>query len=173
MLIEIVRRTPPWVWVLLVALLALGLSRLRARRVSRAWLLALPAALTLLGLAAVVTTFLPPGPALAAWAAGLAAGTTLGRRLPRPPGAAWDTDRRTLWLPGSALPLAVIVVVFTLRYVGSVSLALHPAWREALGVALPMAAAYGAGSGLLVGRVLGLRPGAAATMRSDGLDCHA
>ena len=167
LLIEIMRHTPVWVWALLAALLARGLSQLRTRDVSPTRLLILPAVLLLLGLFATATSFVPPWPALGAWAAALAAGCTLGARLPAPAGATWDADGGTLRLPGSALPLLIIVGIFALRYAGSVALVLHPPWRAAPGVALPMAAAYGAIAGTLLGRMLALRRLAGATMRRD------
>jgi hypothetical protein len=165
---EIVRHTPGWVWVLLAALLALGLSQLRTRRVPRWRLFVLPAVLLALGLSATAMSFRPAGPALAAWALALAAGAGFGRRRPAPAGARWDAEGRVLRLPGSAWPLVVILAVFTLRYAAGVALALQPAWRASLSVALPLAATYGAIAGLLLGRVLALRPPAAATIGRDG-----
>jgi hypothetical protein len=168
MVIEILRHTPGWVWALLAALLALGLSQLRTRRVPRRRLFVLPAVLLTLGLSATATSFRPAAPALAAWALALAAGVVLGRRLPPPAGARWDADGRALHLPGSAWPLVVILAVFVLRYAAGVALALQPAWRAAPAVALPLAAAYGAIAGLLLGRALALRPSPAATIARDG-----
>jgi hypothetical protein len=172
-IIEVLRHTPGWVWLLLAALLALGASQLRTRRVPRARLFVLPAVLLGLGLSATATSFQPPAPAIAAWVLALAAGVMLGRRVPPAAGARWDADRRVLLLPGSVWPLVLILAVFTLRYTGSVALALHPAWREAPAVALPLAAAYGAIAGLLLGRVLTLLPHPAATMPADAHDQHA
>lgn len=153
---QILRHTPLWVWTMLAALLALGASQLRTRRVSRTRLLLLPAVLTGLGLLSTATSFTQPGAALAAWALAFAAGLTLGRRIPLPRGAHWDAAGRTLLLPGSALPLLLIVAIFMLRYAGGVSLALHPQWSASLAAALPMAAAYGAIAGTFAGRTLGL-----------------
>jgi hypothetical protein len=154
MLFEIIRHTPLWVWLLLSALLALGASQLRQRRVAPARLLALPAALLALGLWSTASSFAAPLLPLLAWGVALAAGALLGRRLPPPAGTTWDGAR--LRLPGSAIPLAVISVIFLLRYVGSIALVLHPAWRAANAVALPMAAAFGLIAGVLLGRSLGL-----------------
>ncbi len=172
MLIEIVRHTPLWVWGLLAALLALGAVQMRERRVSRARLFVLPAVLLVLGLFSTATSFVHTALALAGWALAWLLGTGLGLRLPRPAGAAWDADRRTLRLPGSALPLLLIVIVFTLRYVGSVALVMHPPWRGSAAVALSMAAAYGALGGVLLGRMLALLPRATATIAPDGLAAH-
>lgn len=172
-LLGILHHTPPWVWVLLAALLVLGLSQLRTRSVSRTRLLVLPAVLVGLGLFATATSFQPAGPALAAWVLALAGGVMLGRQLPRPSGARWDASGRSLLLPGSALPLLVIMAIFALRYTAGVALALHPAWRSAPAVALPLAAAYGAIGGLLLGRVLALLPRSTTTIGADAHARHA
>ena len=162
--IEIVRRTPLWVWALLAALLLLGLSQLRERRVAGTRLWILPAVLLSLGLFSTATSFVPAWPALGAWAIALAAGSALGARLPAPARAAWDAHGRTLHLPGSMLPLLIIVALFVLRYAGGVALVMHPGWRSAPGVALPMAATYGAIAGVLLGRVRALHRHGGTTM---------
>jgi hypothetical protein len=156
MILEILRRTPAWVWALLAGLLALGLSQWRERRVAPARLFILPGVLLALGLVSTTQSFDARGAALATWAMALAAAASFAHRLPPAAGARWDAVAQRLVLPGSALPLVVILAVFGLRYAGSVALALHPAWRADLGVALPMAATYGAISGLLLGRAIGL-----------------
>lgn len=154
-MLDILRYTPLWVWGLLVFLVALGAAQLRTRRLSRARLVLLPAVLLALGLFSTATSFRVPLAALAAWAAALALGALAGWRLLRPD-ASWDPATRTLLLPGSVLPLALILAIFTLRYAGSVALVMHPDWRASLTVALPMSATFGALSGLFMGRAWGL-----------------
>ncbi len=153
--LDILRYTPLWVWGLLAALVALGVSQMRTRRVSRVRLMALPAVLMLLGLFSTATAFREPLPALAAWSAALALGAFAGWHLLRP-AATWDPASRKLLLPGSVLPLALILAIFLLRYAGTVALVMHPAWRSSLAVALPLSAAFGSLSGLFAGRAFGL-----------------
>ena len=50
----------------------------------------------------------------------------------------------------------MILVIFSLRYTAAVSMALHPAWRQDLVVQVPLTLAFGALSGLFLGRALGL-----------------
>ena len=57
MLIQIVRHTPPWVWGLLAALVALGLSQTLPRQMSTRRVTVLPIVLLALSLAGVATTF--------------------------------------------------------------------------------------------------------------------
>lgn len=154
-MLDILRYTPLWVWGLLVLLVALGAAQLRTRRVSRGRLLALPAVLLMLGLFSTATSFREPLAALVAWALALGLGGFAGWHLLQPR-ATWDAATRTLLLPGSLLPLALILAIFLLRYAGAVALVMHPAWRASLAVALPMSAAFGTLSGLFVGRTWGL-----------------
>ncbi len=156
MLIDIIRFTPHWVWGLLAALLALGFWQTLPRRVAQAQLLALPAALLVLGLWSQRANFAALPVAAALWLAALAATTAAARRLPTPAGAHWLPQERRLQLPGSWLPMLLIVGIFLLRYGVAVGQALHPAWRTAPQVLLPAALLYGAISGLLLGRALGL-----------------
>jgi hypothetical protein len=156
MLIEILRYTPTWVWGLLAALVALGLLQTRPRRVARAQLLALPLALLALGLWSLLPAFTSQPLAALFWALGLAGFTALGRRLPRPAQARWLSGPQRLQLPGSWVPMGLILAIFCLRYATGVSLALHPEWRGAASVQWPLAAAFGALSGVFLGRALGL-----------------
>ncbi len=152
MLLEIVRHTPSWVWVLLAALVAFGLSQMRARRVARAQILMLPGAMLALGVSGLWSTFSAMPPSLPTWLAALALGTLAGLRLPVPAGTRVDAGGTHLHLPGSLWPLATILVIFAFRYAVNVELALHAAWRLQPGVMLPVAALYGVIGGLLLGR---------------------
>lgn len=156
MMMTIVEHTPVWVWGLLAALLALGYTQSRARRVRQAQILALPAALLAMGLWSLLPAFAAQPLAAAGWAGALAATAALGRRLPRPAGARWDAAAQRLHLPGSWLPMALIVCIFSLRYATGVALALHPERAGELPVQLALASGYGALSGLFLGRALGL-----------------
>ena len=155
MTFEILRHTPMAVWAALAALVGLGLSRTRPRLVSRWRLLTLPVALGVAGLASLALGFRSPW-VLLVWALAFAALLVLARRLPPPSGLRWDAAAARLLLPGSWLPLAVILVLFGLRYASAVATALHPEWQHALALRLLLAGASGAVSGLLLGRAFGL-----------------
>ncbi len=171
MLFAILSYTPTWVWALLAALVALGLLQTRPRRVARAQLLALPLALLGLGLWSLLPVFAAQPQAALIWALGLAGFAALGLRLPRPAQARWLADAQRLQLPGSWVPMAIILAIFSLRYATGVSMALHPAWRTMASVQWPLAALSGALGGLFLGRALGLlqltRRSGGTTMRGD------
>jgi hypothetical protein len=156
MILQILAGTPLWVWGLLCALIALGFVQSRPREVSRLQLLALPLALLGLGLWSMWPGFTKQALAGAVWLLSLGAFVALGLRLPRAATAHWRADHQRLQLTGSWLPMGLIVVIFFLRYVFAVAQALNPALRGLLVVQAPVAAAFGALTGLFLGHALGL-----------------
>jgi hypothetical protein len=163
MLVQILEHTPSWVFILFAALLVLGLSQARAREVSRARATVLPLAMVLLSLLGVLSTFTQSSLALAAWIAGLGLCLSLlgGRLAIR--GASWLAETDRFRVPGSWVPLILILGLFLIKYVSGVALALHPSLAASLRVALPLSLLYGAVAGLFWGRarsVLALRQNA-------------
>jgi hypothetical protein len=168
MFIAIVQHTPVWVWGLLAALIGLGLVQTRDRELSLKRITILPLVLLVLSVGSVLGAFghAPVMPfAVGGWGAGLAAALTLARHLVAVRGAAWLAGSATLRVPGSRLPLVLIVALFSLKYCVGVSLALHPAWANEAAFAGSCGLGYGAFSGLFLARALSLR----ALARSPGL----
>ena len=152
MLLTIVQRTPLWVWGLLAALLALGASQMRQRTAGLRRVFTLPlgmAAFSIVSLAAAFGNTPAPGLA-AAWMLACASLAGLGLWLrPQPPAATrYHAASRHFDLPGSAVPLLLIVALFFTRYAVNVELALQPTLAREAGFALQVAALYGAFSGL-------------------------
>jgi hypothetical protein len=152
----ILQHTPVWVWGLLGALLALGLWQTRSRQVRRGQVLALPAALLVMGLTTMAPAFAHQPVAAVLWLLALAAGIGLGQRWLQPRTARWLPVVQRLHLPGSWMPLVVILLIFSLRYAAGVAQGLHPEWRDLPAVQAALALCFGAWSGLFLGRALGL-----------------
>jgi hypothetical protein len=156
MLIQILKGTPTWVFVLFVSLVAIGILQSRARDVNAARLAILPAAFIAFSLYGVITAFGAHPHNLAAWMAGLAAATMAVRRLKPSPDARWDASTQTFHVPGTWMPLALMMAVFFARYAISVSLALDPGLAGEATFAIAASLAYGALSGAFLGRALSL-----------------
>jgi hypothetical protein len=156
-LTAILQHTPVWVWGLLAALIALGLSQARDREVAPSRVTILPVAMILLSASGVLSAFGPTPAAIAAWVAGVGAALMLGRRAVAARGARWSAQTSRLHVPGSWLPLALILALFCVKYGVGVGIAMNPGLARATDFDALVSFAYGAFSGLFVARALSLR----------------
>lgn len=111
-LLPILQGAPLWVWALLALLLFLGIRSLRTRSVPVASLVALP--LAFFGLS--VSNLLPlDGLAplrIGVWIAALVVGTIPGWFLVRPQRIVVDRARRRITVPGSVVPIILMLAAF-------------------------------------------------------------
>ncbi len=156
MIVNILSHTPVWVWGLLTALLALGFSQTRQRHVAPSRLLLLPMALLGLGLWSMAPGFVALPLAALVWLAALGAGVAVLAGRPSRAGAQWLPAEHRLQLPGSWMPMLLILAIFSLRYAANAGMAINPGWRNAPEVLLPLALLLGGLSGLFLGRALAL-----------------
>lgn len=161
MIIEILRRTPPWVFALFVLLLYLGYAQSRKRTVTTARLAILPVLMPTLSLSGVLSVFGADPVALSCWLAGLIAAAVLVRAIGVPKGVAYSPDSRTFSVPGSWWPLALIMAIFFARYAVTVALAMNPSLARLAAFAAAVGATYGLPSGYFVARALNIRGAAA------------
>ena len=156
MLIEILKRTPSWVFVLFFALLALGYLQSRDRRVSRSRMAILPLAMTGLSFYGVVSAFgiVPFG--FSAWLAGGASAAALGARFAAARSASFTVETQLFYVPGSWFPLALMMAIFFTKYAVGVVLARQlPVAAEPLFIGA-VSLCYGLLSGLFLARTLGI-----------------
>lgn len=111
-LLRIAQGAPVWVWALLALLLFLGIRSLRTRSAPVASLVALP--LAFFGLS--VSNLLPlDGLAplrIGVWIVALAIGTIPGWFVVKPQLIAVDRARRRITMPGSVMPLILMLAAF-------------------------------------------------------------
>lgn len=157
MIRSILEHTPLWVWALLCALVALGVVQTRTREVSKTRVTILPMAMIALSLSGVLSAFSPWLPALAAWAAGFCGVLVFGTPVLAIRGASWSAQTRRLRVPGSFLPVSLILGLFVTKYVAAVALALHPQLAAEGAVAIPLGLVYGVFAGLFWARARSLR----------------
>lgn len=153
----VLKSTPAWVWGLLAALVALGLSQVRTRTVSTLRMALTPLGMIGFSLWGTVSAFSASplfGYVLFAWAVGAVALLALiGTRQPDP-AAHYDAAARSFTLPGSWLPLALILGIFSVKYVVGVELAMQPALAHDGLYTLVAGGLYGLFSGAFAGRAL-------------------
>lgn len=161
MLTSIVQNTPSWVWGLLAALLALGVSQWVPRRASRWRIAVVPAAMAVFAAVGLITAFTGATHRLSAtalWIVSAGSCTLLGLwlRPQAPAGTRFDHQTRLFELPGSALPLLAILGIFLTKYVVAIELALQPALTGDLLFALGVATLYGIFNGVFAARFIRL-----------------
>ena len=163
MIVEILKRTPLWVFPLFVLLLALGYAQSRTRHVTAARLAILPIALPGLSLYGVWSVFGADATAVACWSAALLVAAASVRAVGIPKGVTYSPDAGVFVVPGSWWPLVLIMVIFFTRYAVAVALARSASLHQLAAFAVLVAAAYGLPSGYFVGRALNIRRRAAWT----------
>ena len=153
MISQILSGTPTWVWGLLAGLVALGMSQARDRSASLARIALMPVAMTAFSIWGTVSTFgqsLMLSSVLMTWAVlaaivfsvvgkGQAAGT-------------YDAATRVFKLPGSWVPMMLILGIFATKYAANVALAIRPELVNDGAFSLTQAALYGVFTGLFTGR---------------------
>lgn len=158
---QIIQNTPLWVWALLAGLLGLGGSQLFDRHVGLVRAMVMPVAMTGLSVYGLATAFGKSGQAaavLGAWlgAAIVIAAVALWLQPTAPKGTLYAGSSRSFYIPGSAMPLALILGIFLTKYFVGVELAMQPALARDGGFALQIAVLYGVFNGLFAARSLRL-----------------
>ena len=153
---QIITHTPHWVWGVFVLLLWLGGRQMRSSTQGLRRVIALPLGMTALSLVGAVSAFGGQLAVLMAWAVAASACAAAVLATPLPRNTRFDSTRQTFHVPGSALPLVLMLSIFTPKYALGVATAMRPELAQYPALALPCAALLGACSGLFAGRTLRL-----------------
>ena len=152
MLLQILSRTPIWVFALFALLLALGYSQTRPRTISLKRLTIIPLAMTGLSVYGVVSAFHGSGPSLMAWGITSLIALAVLMQTPPTPGTTYNAATQQFTIPGSWVPMALFMGIFFTKYAVGVSLGMQPALANNNSFALPVSALYGAFSGVFLAR---------------------
>lgn len=161
-LIQVVAHTPYWVWGLLAALVGLGASQLRDRSAGLRRILLVPVGMAVFSAAGVVSAFGASGQtaaqAVGAWllAAAVITALALWFQPTAPESTRYTSSARSFHIPGSAMPLALILGIFLTKYFVGVELAMQPSLARDASFALQISALYGVFNGLFAARALRL-----------------
>ena len=147
--ILILKNTPVWVWAILAALIFLGNKQLKTRVVKRYSVLIAPVVFLFVGLMASGRG--PVG--FVTWAVSLISLAAVTFFVWQPTaGARYEASGDHLHMPGSVVPMLLMLAIFLLNYVINVVLAFHPAYRGELVWQVGPALILGALSGVFIGR---------------------
>lgn len=148
----ILSHTPVWVWFLFAALVVLGSKQVADSRVGLRRVIVLPLAMLGLSLYGTVSAFGPTPAVLLAWTTGFAATALLVLQRQAPKGLSFDPASSQFSVPGSFVPLALMMGIFSLKYAAGVALAMHPELRHDAMLTIFAGTAYGAFSGAFAAR---------------------
>lgn len=156
MIMQIISHTPVWVFVLFFVLLTLGCLASRPRTLSRGRVAILPVAMMLLSAHGVLSAFGYQAMGLVAWVGGTALAVLLNRALQLPRGASYFATTRSFALPGSWIPLALMLVIFFTKYTVAVLRSIHPTLIDHVSFVAGVSLAYGVLSGIFFASALTL-----------------
>lgn len=155
-MLQILSHTPAWVFILFVVLLVFGLLQTRSRGVKQFLAYLLPTGMIILSLAGVQSSFGIEAMPIGLWAVGLIIVALVGYKFFPLKGVSYDARQRAFFIPGSWLPLVVIMAIFFTKYTVAVmhglnnSLANDPVFEMALSLS------YGCFSGYFASRAVNL-----------------
>jgi hypothetical protein len=151
---DILARTPVWVFPLFLALLYFGYSQSKTTQRRAPRIAAVPAAMLGLSLYGLGSAFGADWRAFAFWMLGLALAALLNMLLQQPKGVAYSRETRAYTIPGSWLPLGLIMGIFFIRYSVTAALATNPSLASAGALSAAVGLVYGLLSGLLFSRAI-------------------
>jgi hypothetical protein len=154
MITEMLKHTPTWVFVLFLVLLAAGYLQSKTRAVNRNVIALLPITMLALSFYGVLSAFGASPLSIIAWLIGVAAAVELGVKIGMPRGVSFAMETELFSVPGSWLPLILMMTIFLTKYTVNVMLARQlPMVTELLFVEI-ISFWYGLLSGLFLARGL-------------------
>jgi hypothetical protein len=163
MFIAIISRTPSWVWLLLAVLVALGWTQTRTRQMTVVRATVLPIVMMGLSLFGVLSTFGAKALPLGAWLVALVVSAWAAKALGAWRGVTWSAATSRFEVPGSWLPMLIILSLFVVKFYVGVNVAMKPELKVDSQFSSIVCLIYGVFSGLFLARGLNfwtLRKGA-------------
>ncbi|MGI4985808.1 MAG: DUF6622 family protein [Janthinobacterium lividum] len=146
----ILQHTPSWVWVLLAFLVFRGVKSMRGGTTKIHRLAIVPVIFTLWGLYGLAAQ---PATSWLAWLSGILLGLAIGFVLARRSTITADRTHGTITLPGSPVPLVLMLLVFIVKFWLGFELAMHAA-SPGSPYLMVAASVSGAVAGIFAGRFL-------------------
>lgn len=156
MLVQILSNTPAWVFASFLVLLVFGLMQTRTRKVQKIPALLLPAGMIALSLFGIGSSFGLSLIPVASWAIALSMAAYVGYALFRDKRVEYDAIAGKFLVPGSWVPLGVLLAIFFAKYVYGVMHAFNAEVITAPLFIVFLSAVYGLLSGYFAARAFNL-----------------
>mgnify|MGYP007135472077 CR=1 FL=1 len=156
MFISIRQQTPHGVWWLLAGLVSIGVSQTQPRHRTLRAATAIPVAMAALSFYGVVSVFSHESFALVAWAVAMLAALAISHAARVGSKVRWLAAEQRLLVPGSWVPLMLMLGLFIIKFGANVPLATHPDMSIDGLFAGSVSFAYGAFSGIFLARGLAM-----------------
>ncbi len=154
MLISIFQHTPIWVFGLFAVLLVLGWLQSRPKSVGRTRASILPVLMLALSFHGVVEAFGVGPESLSAWVLGVVLSAAACLKLGIPRGVRYSEQTGRFHVPGSWMPLGLMMAIFLVKYGVAVMQARHLPQVGTAAFAVGAGLCYGLLSGVFLGRRL-------------------
>lgn len=149
---EILAHTPRWVFGLFIALVVFGMQQTKTRTVTLQRLTLLPLAMLGLSFYGVWSTFNGSVVGVTCWLLAALATAFTSQRIDFARGVRYAPDLRQFVMPGSWLPLALMMGIFFTKYGVGIALAQHGDLRADDSFVAIVSLVYGFWSGMFFGR---------------------
>jgi hypothetical protein len=153
---ELFQHAPTWVWVVLIMLISFGVRQLSEQRRTLRRAVVLSLAMAGLSLYGVAATFQGEPPALGGWMLGAVAVLAFSHMVNAWSGIRWSHAERCLIVPGSAIPLALFLSLFTIKFAVGFMVATQPGLIHQTLFDSIVGLCYGAFSGVFLSRGLAM-----------------
>ena len=150
---EIISKTPIWVFILFIVLVIVGLLQLRDRNVSLQKAIILPISMICLSFYGLISAFGLEVKSIFCWLIGLIIAVLLNLLLKLPKNSTYDTELKIFFIKGSIIPFILIMIIFFTKYFVAVVIAKHLAILNELSFICGISFIYGVLSGLFFGRI--------------------
>jgi len=153
---EILVHTPKWVFGLLGLLLFLGWQQSRDRTVKNYLIYMLPVGMLFLSYFGVSSSFGVLLAPIGLWILGLVLSAFIFSYMFVVSGVTYDTENSRYTVPGSWIPLGLMMAIFFTKYIVGVLSAVNPVLLEEPAVIYFCCLLYGVFSGVFVGRAVSM-----------------
>jgi hypothetical protein len=156
MLLQIILRTPTWVWALFAFLFWQGLKLTRPNSTGLVRVTLVPVVMVCLSIYGTISAFGGHPDVLVVWLAAATTASLVLLKFPLPQDTLYDAAKKRVHQSGSLVPLALMMGIFFTKYGVGVSISLHPALTQEPTFFIAVSALSGAFSGVFAARALRL-----------------